>query len=208
MRRAGARISRILEMPAIYELSQKIVGAPRALSRFTAEFVRPFPGAIMLDIGCGPGTMLEYLPDTVRYIGYDANPRYIARARDVYGSRGEFFCARISREFQHPMADRFDIVLAVSILHHLDDKDTTTLVESAYHHLKPKGVLVTLDPVYISDQSVLARYIISKDRGRYVRKPEEYIRLTSDQQFSVETRILAGMLRIPYTHILMRCRKK
>ncbi|HEX2122402.1 MAG TPA: class I SAM-dependent methyltransferase, partial [Thermoanaerobaculia bacterium] len=53
---------RLLEVPALYESVQRLLGADAARKRFVARFLRPLPGARILDIGCGPGPLLEYLP--------------------------------------------------------------------------------------------------------------------------------------------------
>jgi SAM-dependent methyltransferase len=43
----------------------------------------------VLDIGCGPGYMVEYLRGAT-YFGFDINSRYIAYAKK-YGGRGSFY---------------------------------------------------------------------------------------------------------------------
>ncbi len=197
-------IRRILEFPAVYSLFKRMVARRGAHQRYVDEFVQPFAGARILDIGCGPATILAYLPEDIEYHGYDMNPTYISAAQRRFGDRGHFTCARVSQARQHSLAGEFDFVLAGGILHHLSDEEADTLVCSAHDHLKPGGVLCTLDNVYVPDQSAVARFLISRDRGRHVRTPPEYLALFQPYFATVESRVLTDPLRIPYTHFRVR----
>ena len=44
-----------------------------------------------------------------------------------------------------------------------------------------------------------------KDRGKFVRTREEYLRLASARFPKVEPHLRHDLLRIPYTHLIMRC---
>lgn len=80
-------------------------------------------------------------------------------------------------------------------------------MSSAYAHLAPTGALVTIDPVYHRGQAFLSRLIISLDRGRQVRTPEQYTALATTYFPGVEGQVVTDMLPIPYSHFLMRARK-
>ncbi len=56
---------RLLEPARGYELLQRLLGSGTARRRFVAEVLRPWPGASLLDIGCGAGGLLEALPPEV-----------------------------------------------------------------------------------------------------------------------------------------------
>lgn len=49
------------------------------------------PGMVVVDIGCGPGYPVKWLPGA-DYHGFDISSTYIAYARSRYGDRGEFHC--------------------------------------------------------------------------------------------------------------------
>lgn len=197
---------RIFESAAIYEGFQRLLGSDASRRRFVREFLRPFPGARILDIGCGTGAILDHLPTNVDYVGYDLNPKYIENARRRYRGRGRFFCARVEEAPDEPGG--FDMVLATAILHHLEDSEADRLIARAHRHLRPGGSLVTLDPVRHPGQSRVARLLVALDRGRRVRTPEGYRELAEAHFPSVETRLLTDLLPIPYSHFLMRASKQ
>src|SRR5204862_5055373 len=88
-------VFRILQVPAGYLALQNLLGGWSARKRFVDEYVRPFSGARILDAGCGAGSLLDFLPPDVHYVGFDENPAYIESARRRYGTRGRFRCARV-----------------------------------------------------------------------------------------------------------------
>ncbi|MFL6202293.1 MAG: class I SAM-dependent methyltransferase [Thermoanaerobaculia bacterium] len=198
-------IYRIFESAVVYESFQRLLGSDAARRRYVRELLRPSPGSRILDIGCGPGTIRDYLPQDVDYAGYDLNWRYIEEARRRYPGRGRFFCARVEDAPDEPGG--FDLVLATAILHHLDDSEAGRLVASAWRHLRPGGSLVTLDPVRHPGQSPVARLLVALDRGRRVRTPEGYRALAAARFPSVETTLLTDLIPIPYSHLLMRASK-
>lgn len=63
-----------LSHPLVYEAFHHLIGARRWLKQFAQQTIRPRSGDTVLDIGCGPGALLRYLPPPVAYIGFDRNP--------------------------------------------------------------------------------------------------------------------------------------
>lgn len=200
-------IRRILEYPNIYELFEVLVGVRSVRRRYVNEFIRPFPKAKVLDIGCGSGQILPYLPEDVEYFGYDLNSKSIALAKKKYAKRGHFECASVSEATPHPMMGQFDFVLANLVLHHLYDSEAKRLVDSAYAHLRPGGVLVTMDCVYVPNQPKIAKFLISIDRGQQVRTSESYTSLITKPFASIESFVLHDMFKFPYTHFILRAVK-
>ncbi len=193
----------MFEWPAVYERFQKLLGAKRARSRFVDEFLRPFPGARLLDAGCGTGSLLELLPRDVEYVGFDLNSRYIESARAKYNARGRFHCARVGGESVED-AGRFDFVVAKGLLHHLTDDDAHALLDAGCRYLRPGGVFVSMDNVLFPNQRFVARTLIGMDRGACVRTPDAYRSLAERHFRSVETWLLHDMVRFPYDHFIMR----
>ncbi|MEA2559046.1 MAG: hypothetical protein QOH06_550 [Acidobacteriota bacterium] len=205
MDQASRGLYRLLERAGVYERFQRALGARTIRQHFVKEILRPFPGARVLDIGCGTGSLLDDLPADVHYTGYDFNPRYIADAERRHGSRGRFFVARVGEE--PPFEGGFDFAVAKGILHHLNDFDAGRLIRDAHGHLRAGGCLVTSDPVFHPGQSPIARFLISRDRGRRVRTPEGYRALLAACFPEIEERLVTDLLTVPYSHFMLRARK-
>ena len=195
---------KLLERPRVHEGLRRLVGGPASRARFVSEFVRPFKGVRVLDIGCGTGPLLSYLPPTASYVGYDLNPAYIEAARRRYGPRGQFFCARVGDEPRAVEDGGFDIVVAASMLHHLDDDDAGRLVREARRALAPGGSFVSIDPALHRGQAFVSRLFARLDRGREVRSPDAYRRVVEPHFSRIEDWLLTDLLRIPYSHCVIR----
>jgi cyclopropane fatty-acyl-phospholipid synthase-like methyltransferase len=201
-------MSIVINIFVYYSLFGKLIGGPYSDTTLVKEYIRPKAGDQLLDIGCGRTSgILHYLPKNVEYTGFDASHQYIETAQKRYGNRATFICEQVNttnlKEHSH-----FDIVLAIGVLHHLDDVEALQLFKIAHAALKNGGRLITMDGVFMEKQSPIARWIISKDRGQNVRTQEGYLELASQVFSNISTDIRHDMLRIPYTHFILECTKK
>lgn len=197
-------IRKILEVSAIYTFYQNLVYPKSEHLRYIRDFVQPFPNAKIMDIGCGPGTIVDYLLEVVPeidYIGYDFNEQYIKQASQKYGDKAKFVCKRVAY-VDVDQANKYDIVMANAILHHLNDEEAEHLYATAFHVLKPGGCLITFDPVFIPNQNAFAKWIIKKDRGQNTRTEQEHLNLSKKYFGRNETYVDHKFLRIPYTIII------
>lgn len=205
MAQVTSGIRAILSNPTIYRAFQNMMGANRFRSQFVQEFVRPISGGSILDIGCGPADILAYLPD-VDYVGFDISDSYIAQANKRFGSRGKFYCKELGCADVESM-QKVDIVLALGMLHHLDDETAKGVLLLAFQALKPGGRLLTFDPCIDAKQNLISRFLVGIDRGQNVRTGAGYKSIASAvfESPRVEVRHWAW---IPYTHCLMECTRK
>ncbi len=194
-----------LSHPSIYEFFKIIIKGRDVRYLYVKKYIKPKEGDRVLDIGCGPANILEHFPN-VEYVGFDIEKKYIDSAIKYFGSRGQFFCKKLSRDVLGEKTE-FDIVIAIGVLHHLNDDEAMELFELANSVMKSSSRLITVDGCYTDGQSGLARFILSRDRGRYVRTKEAYINLASKVFSDIKVNIHDDLLRIPYTHIVMECSK-
>lgn len=198
------RLSSILSLPAGYQLFQQLVGADFARKIYLSEYARPAPGDKILDIGCGPADILNYLP-VVNYTGLDLSPEYIRAATERFGDKGRFCCGDVGLATIEGEHGTFDLAIAIGVVHHLDDAQAGKLFALARRALRPGGRLVTYDGCYVPGQSRIARWLLAHDRGQFVRSPEAYRQLASAHFPQVQPSVRSDLLRMPYTHIIMCC---
>lgn len=192
----------ILSHPAVYGAFQNLMGARQKRREFVRDFVRPEAGYAVLDFGCGPAAILDCLP-LVRYWGFDISRAYIQQATSRFGDRGHFSCKALEpADLEH--LPRFDIALAIGVLHHLDDAQATELLRLAHQALRPGGRFVSLDPTLVAGQNRIARLLVRYDRGQNVREPEHYRALAAPFFPQVRSEV-RHQSWIPYTHFMMEC---
>jgi SAM-dependent methyltransferase len=196
-----AGVRSVLSLPGAYRWFWKAIGGPGYIKRYVEEYVKPQSGCRILDIGCGPGTVVPYLGD-IEYTGFDSSAEYIEAARRQF-PRLTFVCARVSE--YRPRQEHFDVALALGVVHHLDDAEAQHLFQLAHDALRPGGELVTLDGVFAPRQSPVARYLARHDRGKFVRNQHGYVQIASRVFPTVKDTIRHDLLRIPYTHIILEC---
>lgn len=194
----------ILQYPIIYTTYQKIVGGYRARKLFVENNVKIKAGQKILDIGCGPGDILNFLPK-VDYTGIDLDKNYIEQAKKKYGNKGIFKCAGVD-DLKLIENYTFDIVISAGVLHHLTDEQCLKLLNIATKALKPSGRFISFDGCYIPNQNKIAVYFLKKDRGQYVRTQTEYEQLASNYFSNIHSVIDESYFRIPYTSIIMDCK--
>ena len=195
-------LRRVLAIPTAYQLWWNVVGGPNLAKVLINEYVRPKAAARILEIGCGPGTIVGYLPPC-DYLGFDLSPKYIELARKRF-PKAHFVCERVS-QFSLAKEQSFDVVLALGIVHHLGDGEARQLFQIAHDALKPGGKLVTIDGVWADGQSSAARWFLTRDRGEHIRSEREYLGIASQVFSDIKPSVRHDLLRIPYSHLILEC---
>lgn len=178
----------LLGHPAIYIAAQRALRAARPRYQSLDELdVRP--GHRVLDVGCGPAYYLDALPAGVEYHGFDTDARYLDYARRRFGARGTFHHG-IYDEAARQRLPRFDRVLLMGLLHHLDDAQAHELLGLLVRSLAPDGVVVTLDTCLDRELSSLQSFLARQDRGRFVRDTAAFRALAGAHFQRVDGRLL------------------
>jgi SAM-dependent methyltransferase len=123
----------------------------------------------VLDVGCGPGTNTRHFADA-EYLGIDFNPAYIESARSRYGR--DFVVADVTK-YEVAPDQRFDLILANSLFHHIDTASTRRILAHLATLLSDDGHMHIFDLV-LPDRPSISRFLARADRGEYPRPLEEW----------------------------------
>ena len=199
---ARVELRRMLELPRVFDVYQRLIGGPDSKRRFVEEFVRPRAGDRVLDIGCGTGALCEYIPDGVSYVGVDVDETYVEAARARFGERGEFVCSPIER-YRPRDGELFDIAFAFGVFHHLDDAQVQAALDVARTALKEGGRLVLSEPCRTPQDGRFETFLKDRDRGRFIRTRDGYARLVGRTFRNVDARLVERSYRIPFTVVIV-----
>jgi SAM-dependent methyltransferase len=192
---------RLLGSHYFYSFSQKLMSATHFRKIIVTDFIKKKPSNI-LDIGCGPAEILKDIKN-VYYYGFDVNKNYIEHAKKKYKYNAKFFCKNFSAKSINKKI-KFDYVLLLGLLHHLNDKELILLLKEIKKVLKKNGSLLTLDNVYVNNQNFIAKKLIDLDRGENVRTKKEYLDLLKKHFKNVKSKIYHQTF-IPYTWFVTKC---
>ncbi len=192
---------RALSYPVIFDTYQNMVGSPHAHRRIISEMVRPKANERILDIGCGVGAIVPFLPEDIDYVGIDLSAPYIAKAQKIYGGRRKFVCTDVSVA-DADLLGTFDRAVAFGMLHHVPDDVADHVAALVARVVKPGGRFFTIDPCYVPGQNAIAKLLIDNDRGQFVRDEKGYRRIV-ESLGTVQAKIHHDLLRIPYTQLVM-----
>lgn len=199
-------LNRFLESPGIFDFWQQITGAEKWKRRIIREYVKPFSGARILDIGCGTGAILKHIDKNLNtnYVGCDLNAGYIKHAKEKFKDRGKYYCCN-ANNLPDKESD-FDFILCIAILHHLDDRTSLQLVDTVKNKLKPEGLFLIAEPVWTDNQSQFEKYLMKKDRGKNIKTENEYLLLVDGKFSVVKSMIISDSHYIPWSVNIIICR--
>jgi len=98
-------LRRILGIPQVYNFFQRLLGAENSRTVFLKEYVGDVKDQRVLDLGCGTGELVRWLPQCY-YMGEDLDADYIRQARQRFAARPqtEFICEDIKYYINFPTA--------------------------------------------------------------------------------------------------------
>jgi ubiquinone/menaquinone biosynthesis C-methylase UbiE len=192
-------LKHLLSLAWFYQLFQDIIGGTRARQWTIERFVTLKPRDKLLDVGCGPGDLLRFLPkDGFEYVGIDISEDYLEKAKRTHGHRARFLlcdCGNFPADMQ---LERFDWVLCMGLLHHLDDSQCASLFDNIKSVLAQDGKVVCLEPTFFPGQNPVCQFVMKQDRGKFIRTLDMWMNLYESHFESVAVSPLTGAFRIPY----------
>jgi len=125
-------------------------------------------GANLVDIGTGPGRLLELVQDRLEMsaTGLDVDPTMLERARErLSDSRTRLVLTEPGSRLPF-RDDEFDVACLCSVLFLLDDSGP--LVDEALRVVRPGSEVVMLTPTGRGDPADVLASLVQGDRGRLV----------------------------------------
>jgi 2-polyprenyl-3-methyl-5-hydroxy-6-metoxy-1,4-benzoquinol methylase len=111
----------------------------------------------VLDIGCGPGTLLGALGDGHQCVGVDITEPQIEYANQVYAGPNCSFYACALQDL--PELEPFDAVSAIEVIEHLPSEMAKATMRDAIRRLRPGGKLILTTPDYGSAWPLVERMV-------------------------------------------------
>ena len=148
----GASQQGAIRWARLYDSVVQVVtlGRERRLRSTTLDRAGAFPGARVLDVGCGTGTLTleakRRCGTEGRVHGIDVSAHMIARARAKAKAAGLDVTLEVASADSLPFADAScDIVICSLALHHLRRNQRRTAVAEMHRVLAPGGRVVIVD---------------------------------------------------------------
>lgn len=189
----------------IYLLIQKIMSATKIREEFVYTLVKNKRNLNVLDIGCGPANILRKL-SLINYYGYDIDINHINYAKKKFANKNFKFFNKIFSKKEIYILPKFDFVLLLGIIHHLDNKNFKKILILIKKVLKKNGKLLILDNVLTKDQNLIAKFLIKMDKGKNVRSLEKY-KSFLQKNYLIEKIKIKNQKFIPYTWLTIYCKK-
>jgi SAM-dependent methyltransferase len=198
-------LSWFLSFPTTYSTAMRLFVATKQ-RYFLSDFIDAPSGSLILDIGCGPASILRSLKSEIEYTGIDSNPKYISMASKQFGDRAKFVLLDVD-ELANRFTERFDTILILGTLHHLSSTQAQNLLQIAHGLLARDGTLITHDPVRSANQNLISKFLMNLDRGKYIRYEKEHLGFF-DTHFEYSSTIKNDVMRFPYQIIYVKAKKK
>ena len=193
-------ITKIFDNAKIYQFTQNLLIRKKSHGVISDKIIQPLSAKKVLDFGCGIGYHSLLFPEA-NYVGLDPLEDCIKLANSSFQASRNTFIVGDEGTLKDFASGTYDLVIAIGVLHHINDETVVKFALEARRLLKPGGRLVTLDPVYHDRQSWSSSKIVGMDRGKFVRSYSDYAKLLKAGFPNLNHRIYSKLLRIPYDHI-------
>jgi 2-polyprenyl-3-methyl-5-hydroxy-6-metoxy-1,4-benzoquinol methylase len=121
-----------------------------AKQRTIGDLLPPARGDLVLDVGCGSGTISSFLGTLgARVVGLDGNPEAIRFAEQKYGTENVRFECRLVDE-QYDLVEEIDKVYCLELIEHIYLEQGRELLSALHRTLRPDGAVLLTTPNYRS----------------------------------------------------------
>jgi SAM-dependent methyltransferase len=193
----------LLSSTYIYIIFQRLMSATYVRRQFVKKHIKK--GHNVIDLGCGPSSILRDLPE-INYYGYDINKFHIKYAKNKFSKKNfHFYCKKFNKN-EISRLPKFDCALLLGLVHHLSNEEFITIISLIKNTLKKNGKILILDNVIVHNQNFISRFLIKNDQGDNVRNLNQY-KLILNKYFSKIKYQINNQIFIPYTWLKIICYK-
>lgn len=169
-------LNKMLNNLCLWDLSRHLLDLTCGLYRKRISFLKDTglfrDNPSVLDIGCGTGLFAGITRG--RYVGIDMDSRSIERAKKKrYKEEKIFRCINLSVLRKEKAV--FDVILIADVLHHLDNEGCIALLKAS-SEIAGK-YLISLEGMLKKDTSVMEKWFMKHDQGRYFRYLDDFNKL-------------------------------
>lgn len=150
-----------------------------------------YAGGDVLDIGCGYGFYSDIFGKN--YVGIDIDADAIDSAWRLYPDKHFEIGDATHLQFEN---NRFELIISVLVLHHIDDVGLIALASQLKRVLKEGGHVFIVDMVLPKRLAFLARPVFYFDQKAYPRTIERLLELLRDDSVSLEYATMHRFLTI------------
>lgn len=145
----------------------------------------------VIDVGCGTG-VLSSLFDKKKYFGFDIDPSIIKHAKIKHPG----YKFAVGNIVNFKIKKKYDLVIVIGVLHHLDDADLTKSVQTLNSLLSDDGKIVIIEAIYpIHKWNVVGQLIRNVDKGNHIRNTSDYVRFINTKLRVIKSNsTLSGIL--------------
>jgi uncharacterized protein YbaR (Trm112 family) len=185
---AGRAICSVVAIPRVYDLVQRLAGAPTIFRR-VEPILHEADLALVLDVGGGTGSAQTLLPSSARYVLLDSDPRKLEGFRAKSDAP-----AILGDATRLPFGDgSVDWALSIAVSHHLDEPSLNRMLDELRRVVT--GRLLFLDAV--TTERRVSRTLWRYDGGRHPRSADALLRaiaarfeVVTHEEFTVYHRYL------------------
>lgn len=137
--------------------------------------IAPEKGSKVLDVGCGTGEFALLFDNSVDYTGIDMNTGFLDYASNLYKHQNKKFVQMDATKMSFKKSE-FDTSLLLSFIHHFSEEDLDKILKEV-NRITQKSIFV-LEPIP-RKYNLLSKIFYALDRGDFIRKKEEQLRILS-----------------------------
>lgn len=168
-------MKRILKIPQFYKFYINLIGGKKFFKNYVEKYVSPKENQTILELGCGSGNILYYLPKTIDYTGLDLNSKCIKYCKKKFPSF-EFLIKDVS-DFN--LNKTFDIIFSEGIMACLSDEQIEKMLKNICKHSKKDTKIILSDMNFCKENTKLQNFFLKQERGKYLRSTKDFIKIYS-----------------------------